>query len=1242
MESSSIAATTDELEHVAHQTLSLLSHLIDFDHASIVLLQQNKLVPLVSTGIQIPDSFPNALSVCSWVCDQQEAVIIDDVSQDLRYHMVDPSTQSELAVPLIVDGTTQGVLNLESHQLAHFTGGDLTLAQSLAEPLALSIYAIKTKRHKAGKLLRSQSLRQAEMLSNIALQTGSGVDTTVFFADVLQKIEQFFHANLAAIWTFNTATNTLSLQSMTKHDGQDLSRLANLSIEDSGVIATTYRSRSIFIEDNLSDAVMLSEELAATSNGLQQLMVAPLVAASMVYGVLLVARTEQAPFTEHDANFIKVIGRQIGTLLANVALYKQEKKRANFLHVINQISSEVSTLLDFNELAHRIVSSIQETLGYEIIQLLLRDGDNLIVKGSIDANGDQPESGRSFPADQRISGRAVRTARSYIVANVQLDPDYVAAQELPNVKSQLAVPIVSKGRVLGALVLYSSEAAFFDSIDREAMESLASQAAIAIENARLYQELQKRLQEQSIVYQIGQDINSILDIRSLTETLVYQVANAINADATIVMLYSIDGEDLNVQASYGLDDMSEIALEALRTYITDTQSASIYMRQPILISPEQTTKYAKADGALLALFRHDFMLIVPLSTGSAKPVGYIIWMARGEDSFPTTSVRLAETLANQSAVAIERARLQEETRRQLQRETILRRVAEAASSWAEQEAMLDAVSEETNRALRAVRCNIYLLEENTLRLLHTQAATSRYQPIDHSVVLQLDDMPSIRAALNIGSVVTLEPDAEDLSEAERSHFEKQGYGSLMMASMISQNTLLGAIEVFSSSSSREYSPADKSLLEAIASEVSVAIDNSRLYAREQRRRALLEKIQSSSEKIAAELQVNTLLEVVVQQIVSVFSIDAADILVQDRQTMVYHVQATTNLSASLTQNRQLTPDAMRAVFGDNLSSVITSPAETLVAPAHLLQTEGFEIVFSIPLLRGDVLFGALNMYSKTARQFTENERDLAEILSRQIAISLDNASLFGMLEERARQLAEVNRLKNEFLANVSHELRTPMNSIIGFTDTILLGVYGPLNETQEDRLSKVKHNALNLLTLIDDLLDLSKIEAGHMTFQIEHTNIATELHEVCATFEPQIAEKDVALVKNFADSLPLVNVDRQRLRQVVINLISNAVKFTSEGTITVSAQPEMYDQTSVVHFVVSDTGIGISEENLQVIFDEFRQVDGSSTRQYEGTGLGLAICRKLIDMMDGEIWVESTPGQGSSFHVVIPTIEAAG
>lgn len=258
------------------------------------------------------------------------------------------------------------------------------------------------------------------------------------------------------------------------------------------------------------------------------------------------------------------------------------------------------------------------------------------------------------------------------------------------------------------------------------------------------------------------------------------------------------------------------------------------------------------------------------------------------------------------------------------------------------------------------------------------------------------------------------------------------------------------------------------------------------------------------------------------------------------------------------------------------------------------------------------------------------------------------SQITGKLQLANLKLIEASHTKSQFLASMSHELRTPLNSIIGYTELLLQGIYGDLNEKQLDRLGKVMRNGQHLLQLINNILDISKIEAGYMVLELEPVELKPMLDECLAIFEPLVDKKGLTLSRDIQDDLPHVLSDRGRLLQVVTNLVGNAVKFTHSGSITLYSYalndnnrhnlppniPLAHDDWVLIS--VQDTGIGISAENKEIIFDEFRQVDGSPTREYEGTGLGLSITRKLVKMMNGHLWLESELGHGSKFWIMLP------
>lgn len=241
------------------------------------------------------------------------------------------------------------------------------------------------------------------------------------------------------------------------------------------------------------------------------------------------------------------------------------------------------------------------------------------------------------------------------------------------------------------------------------------------------------------------------------------------------------------------------------------------------------------------------------------------------------------------------------------------------------------------------------------------------------------------------------------------------------------------------------------------------------------------------------------------------------------------------------------------------------------------------------------------------------------------------ARLSSELSIKNTQLRETDRLKSQFLANMSHELRTPLNSIIGYTDLVADGVYGDVTKQQADRLEKVTRNARSLLGLINDILDLSRIEAGNMALNIEPVNTGELLDSVLAVFEPSISEKQLTVQRDYA-AVPAVLADPARARQILTNIISNAVKFTPQGHIRIKAT----QQDKWVQFEIEDTGIGIPTNKQHLVFEEFRQVDSTSTRQYGGTGLGMSITKRLIEMLQGKIWLKSDPGVGTTFFFTLP------
>jgi signal transduction histidine kinase len=300
---------------------------------------------------------------------------------------------------------------------------------------------------------------------------------------------------------------------------------------------------------------------------------------------------------------------------------------------------------------------------------------------------------------------------------------------------------------------------------------------------------------------------------------------------------------------------------------------------------------------------------------------------------------------------------------------------------------------------------------------------------------------------------------------------------------------------------------------------------------------------------------------------------------------------------------------------------------------HVLNKSGLKALLAVPLLREDRVLGALLVARSTPGEFSEDTVALLGTFAAQSAIAIQNARLFREIEEKGRELEAANRHKSEFLANMSHELRTPLNAVIGFSEVLADEMFGELNEKQNEYVDDIHSSGRHLLSLINDILDLSKIEAGRMELDLSHFEVRPALDNALTLVSERASRRRIALETDIADELGEMTGDERKLKQILLNLLSNAIKFTPEGgTVTLGARRD----GETVHVAVRDTGVGISPEDQTVIFDEFRQVGTDYARKVEGTGLGLTLTRRFVELQGGEIDVESTPGEGSEFRIVLP------
>jgi signal transduction histidine kinase len=437
------------------------------------------------------------------------------------------------------------------------------------------------------------------------------------------------------------------------------------------------------------------------------------------------------------------------------------------------------------------------------------------------------------------------------------------------------------------------------------------------------------------------------------------------------------------------------------------------------------------------------------------------------------------------------------------------------------------------------------------------------------------------------------------------------------------------------------------LVTTFADQAVIAIENVRLFQELQSRTEQLgESVEQFRALAEVSQAVNSTLDL--DQVLSTIVTRAVQLSATNFGAVYEYEEAEEQLRLRATYG--LEPDIVEAMLAKTLrlGEGATGEAAQTRAPVEIanvgsadlydgelrkvIDRAGVRSLLAIPLLREGRVLGALSVSRTFEGTFPAEVTVLLQTFAAQSAVAIQNARLFREIEQKSRELEIASQHKSQFLANMSHELRTPLNAILGYTELIVDKIYGEVPDKITDVLDRVQKSGRHLLGLINDVLDLSKIEAGQLTLTLSDYSVHDAVQSAVTAVEPLAKEKGLQLVVDIAAKLPVGRADERRIVQVLLNLIGNAIKFTEEGEVAIHVRRD----NGLFVVGVSDTGPGIPKAQHERIFEEFQQADGSATRANGGTGLGLAIARKIIELHGGRLWVESVVGQGSTFTFSLP------
>jgi signal transduction histidine kinase len=478
-------------------------------------------------------------------------------------------------------------------------------------------------------------------------------------------------------------------------------------------------------------------------------------------------------------------------------------------------------------------------------------------------------------------------------------------------------------------------------------------------------------------------------------------------------------------------------------------------------------------------------------------------------------------------------------------------------------------------------------------------------------------------------------------------YQKEGARTILAVPMLRENSLVGVILVWRTEV-RSFTEKQVSLMKTFADQAVIAIENVRLFQELQARTRELarsvEELKALGEvgrAVSSTLDLETVLTTIVSRADQLSGTDGGAIYEYDEAAERLRLRATQKLDGELVEALRGMPLRM----GEGAVGRAAASREPVQIPdileegaypgrlRELINQIGIRALLAVPLLWEDRILGGLVLNRKSPGAFPPEAVELLRTFATQSALAIQNARLFHEIEEKGRQLEAASRHKSEFLANMSHELRTPLNAIIGFSEVLLERMFGELNEKQDEYLRDVLTSGRHLLSLINDILDLSKVEAGRMELELTTFDLPLALENAVTLIRERATRHGLTPERAVDERLGDFVGDERKLKQILLNLLSNAVKFTPEGgRIRVTAQPT----DSGVEISVQDTGIGISPEDQAAIFEEFRQVGSDHAGKREGTGLGLALAKKFVELHGGKIWVQSEAGKGSTFTFTLP------
>jgi signal transduction histidine kinase/ActR/RegA family two-component response regulator len=821
-----------------------------------------------------------------------------------------------------------------------------------------------------------------------------------------------------------------------------------------------------------------------------------------------------------------------------------------------------------------------------------------------------------------------------------IQPAELAGDGRPRTRG-LSVPIRLQAQTIGVLD-FTDEGIPQDwsEDDLALVQAVSDQLALALENARLFSETRDYLTKQTLLYEVTRAAASATSLGEALNSAAEALGRVLPHAEIAILLLDESRRALRIRAAVGypagLADRLSIPLgHGITGWVAAHNQA--------VLCPDvrQDPRYIPGERGILS------EAAVPLALGE-RVIGVLNLESAHLSAFDEQDIQLLSTLAGTLSAIIVNNNLLEQIGRERERLGVLYDVLQGLISRPDRDAVLQTALAVAPR-LGAQHAYVLLLGERASEAIFRSTLPG---------LVYLDDRQANAFALTIARQglecwvlqnrrPAIVPDTlhDERWHTDPSHSEHEPARSVISVPLKSQRGTLTGVLAYTHGLPGALGEDQLPLIESLAGQVAVALENDQLRQQQRLQSHGAEALARAAQAMTRTLNEAELHEIVVEQLYEAFQANGVVLLRWEAGSHTFLPLAAELSPVEAERDAERWPivgERFPASRRPELLEVLRSRRGRIM-PLRQEPDGRLRESLSLPLIYGGQVEGLVEIvHTGPMRGLGQADLEVGQAILTATASALQSARLYELQRQTAERLAEVDRLKSQFLANMSHELRTPLNSIIGFSRVILKGIDGPLTDLQVQDLASINNAGQHLLGLINDILDMARIEAGKMELVLDEMDLHDTLKGVLSTTVALVKDKPVRLIEDVASGLPRVRADSMRIRQVLLNLLSNAAKFTDEGSITLSARaveaigPYSGRMEQFVEVRVIDTGPGIAPDDMSKLFEPFSQVDASATRKVGGTGLGLSICRQLVELHNGRIWAESQVGHGSTFAFILP------